>query len=329
MQGRDHFEGRERAGGKCMTSNIYVVGSLAYDRIMDFPGRFADHIMPDKIHVLNVSFTVNGMVERPGGTAGNIAYALMLLGAQPTIVATIGHDYHRYFKWMDLHRVPHASVRIVEEESTASAYITTDQADNQITGFNPGAMKHQSHYDVSVADAKESMGIIAAGNVPDMAHYSDRFRALGVPFIFDPAQSLPAWDKEELARCLVGAQVLVSNDYELAMICEKTGLDKPALLQHVEAIVTTQGEHGSVVVTAKGETTVGVAKLERPLVDPTGAGDAYRGGLIKGMLEGKPLAEAARMGSVCASFCVEVQGTQSYSFTPEQFQARYRASYGG
>ncbi|MSQ26027.1 MAG: carbohydrate kinase family protein [Dehalococcoidia bacterium] len=312
-----------------MPSSIFVVGSLAYDRIMDFPGRFADHIMPDKIHVLNVSFTVNSMVERPGGTAGNIAYALTLLGEQPTIVATIGHDYHRYFKWMDVHRVSHTSVRIVEEEFTASAYITTDQADNQITGFNPGAMKHQCHYDVVAADPKRSLGIIAAGNVADMAHYSDRFRALGVPFIFDPAQSLPAWDKAELARCLAGARVLVSNDYELAMICEKTGLDKAALLKRVGAIVTTRGEHGSVVATEKGESVVGVAKLERPPVDPTGAGDAYRGGVIKGMLEGKPLEEAARMGSVCASFCVEVQGTQAYSFSAEQFQARHRASYGG
>jgi adenosine kinase len=283
--------------------------------------------MPDKIHILNVSFTVNSVIERPGGTAGNIAYALRLLGERPTIMATVGHDHHRYFKWLEIHDISKEGVRIIEEEFTASAYITTDQADNQITAFNPGAMKHASEYDLSDVGADGGLAIIAAGNLDDMVAYRDLYRAKGIDFVFDPAQSLPMWETAALARCLDGARVLISNDYELEMIMKSTGLDKGQLLERTGAIITTKGEAGSVVVTREGETTVPPYKLSAPPVDPTGAGDAYRGGLVRGMVAGKDLVECARFGSICASFAVEVQGTQSYTFTNEEFTARYRATY--
>ena len=310
-----------------MPKQIFVSGSLAYDRIMDFPGRFADHIMPDKIHILNVSFTVNSVIERPGGTAGNIAYALTLLGERPTIMATVGHDHHRYFKWLDIHGISNDGIRIIEEEFTASAYITTDQADNQITAFNPGAMKHASEYDLGDVGADDGLAVIAAGNLDDMVAYRDLYLARGIDFVFDPAQSLPMWDGAALARCLQGARVLISNDYELEMIMKSTGLDKAQLLERTQALITTKGEEGSVIATRDGEVTVHSVRLSAPPVDPTGAGDAYRGGLVRGMVAGKDLVECARFGSVCASFAVEVQGTQSYTFTEEEFATRYRDTY--
>ena len=311
-----------------MRKQIFVAGSIAYDRIMDFPGRFADHIMPDKIHMLNVSFTVNSMVERPGGTAGNIAYALVLMGERPTITATIGHDYERYFRWMDEHGVTHDSIRVIEEEFTACAYITTDQDDNQITGFSPGAMKYTSDYDLGHATGSDTMGIIAAGNVDDMIAYRDSFASRGIDYIFDPSQSLPIWDTGKLARCIEGSRVLISNDYELEMIMSRTGLGKQDILGRVGALITTKGEEGSVVMTGEGEAAVPAFALEKPPVDPTGAGDAYRGGLIKGLVSGRGLVEGARLGTVCASFAVEVKGTQTYGFTEGEFQERYRRTFG-
>ena len=306
--------------------NIFVCGSLAYDRIMDFPGKFSDHIMPDKTHMLNVSFTVTSMVERPGGTAGNIAYAIALLGEKPTILATIGNDCQRYFEWLARHGISTEGILIVEDEFTASADITTDQADNQITAFNPGAMKRPSRYDLSKADPTDSICIIAAGNLEDMVSYRDTCLARGIPFIFDPAQSLPIWDGKALARCIEGARVLISNDYELALIQKQTGLNKGQLLERARAVITTRGEHGSVVSTRDGEVTVPALQAAR-LVDPTGAGDAYRGGLIKGLIEGKDLVTCARMGTVCASYAVEVQGTQTYTFTMDQFNVRCRDAF--
>ena len=302
--------------------NIYVSGSLAYDRIMTFPGRFSDHIMPDKIHMLNVSFTVSGLVERLGGTAGNIAYALAMLGEKPTILSTLGHDGVRYREWLARNGISDKAIVTIAEEFTAGAYITTDQDDNQITGFNPGAMKQPSRFDLAGADPDESIAVIAPGNLDDMKAYRDVYAARGVPFIFDPGQSLPIWDGRDLAKTLVGSRVLISNDYEFALIQQRTGLDKAALLQRVKAIITTKAERGSVIITPEGELTVPAYPIRGSLVDPTGAGDAYRGGLVKGLVSGKGLVVSARMGTVCASFCVQMQGTQSYHFTPAEFEER-------
>ena len=305
-------------------TNIYVSGSLAYDRIMSFPGRFADHILPDKIHMLNVSFTISGIVERTGGTAGNIAYALSLLGEKPTILATLGQDGQRYLDWLKSNGIPSHGIKTIPDEFTASAYITTDQNDNQITGFNPGAMKHASAYDLGDTVARSSIAVIAPGNLDDMVTYSSEFLRRGVDFIFDPGQSLPLWEGKRLAAALTGAKVLISNDYEFEMIQRKTGLDTAGLLRQVRAIITTKAEHGSVITTSKGETAVPAYALGPKAVDPTGAGDAYRSGLVKGLIDGKDLVHSARMGTVCASFAVEVQGTQEYRFTQAEFGARLR-----
>ena len=301
---------------------IFVSGSLAYDRIMDFPGRFADHIMPDKLHMINISFAVNGIVERPGGTAGNIAYALKLLDEDPTIVASIGRDYQPYFKWLDDKGLDRSAVHIVEEEATACAHIITDMADNQITAFNPGAMGHPSPLPLENTHSGNSIAIIGPGNLDDMIKYPQLFRQLDIRYIFDPGQSLPLWESKSLANAIRGSHILISNDYELALIKEITGLTDDALLRLTDTIITTKGDHGSVIVTDHGETHIPSIPRPDTLVDPTGAGDAYRGGLIKGLVTGQSLVQACQLGTTCASFAIEVQGTQEYTFTPEEFHQR-------
>jgi len=301
--------------------NIIVSGSLAYDRIMDFPGYFSEHILPEKIHVLNISFTVNSMTEKFGGTAGNIAYAIAMLGERPLILATIGRDYDRYFQWLTKNDIACEGIRIIEEEFTAGAFITTDQADNQITGFNPGAMKYPSLFDFDKINPTESLVIIAPGNLDDMMKYSQACKERNIAYIFDPGQSLPMWNKQDLTQCIDGSKVVISNDYELELIMNKTGLDRTALLERTNTIVTTLGERGSYVYTPDYEIDIPAVKPEK-VVDPTGAGDAYRAGLVKGLIHGKDIALCAVMGSVCASFAVESYGTQEYRFTPQEFGER-------
>ena len=307
--------------------DILVSGSLAYDRIMDFPGRFSDHIMPDKLHMINVSFTVNGMAENYGGTAGNIAYSLSLLGEKPRILAAIGHDYHRYFEWLGRCGLSVEDIRVVAEEATSSAFITTDLADNQITGFNPGAMKHPSLFDLDAVDPDGSIGIAAPGNLQDMADYTAGCRERGIFCIFDPGQSLPAWEGRALADTLVQANMLVSNDYELELIKDKTGLSVEAMLAQVSTIITTKGEEGCDVVTKEGTTRV-PAIATANVVDPTGAGDAFRGGLIKGLVQGVPVERACMMGTVCSHYVIQKYGTQEYKFTPEEYARTLEAHFG-
>ena len=306
---------------------ILVSGSMAYDRIMDFPGRFADHIVPEKIHNINLSFTVNGLAEKFGGTAGNIAYALALLGERPHILAAMGHDYHRYFQWLEQCGLATGDIRIVPEELTASAYITTDLAGNQITGFNPGAMKHPSLADFSGLDPADCISLIGAGNLEDMADYARSYQQMGVFPIFDPGQSLPAWQGEDLASAIQCCRMLVSNDYELALIKDKTGLSTPQLLEMVGTIVTTKAEQGTEVVSRDG--VLQIPAIPTPdLVDPTGAGDAFRGGLIKGLVLKYPVERAAQMGTVCGHYAIQNYGTQEYSFTMEQFTAKLEEHFG-
>jgi len=301
--------------------SIIVSGSLAYDRIMNFPGHFADHILPEKIHVLNVSFTVDSMTENSGGTAGNIAYALSLLNEKPIILATIGRDYHAYFEWLAENGIAHDNIRIIEEELTASAYITTDRADNQITGFNPGAMKYTSSFNFDSIEPKESIVIIAPGNLTDMMDYSSTCKARGIDYIFDPGQSLPMWDSRDLIRCIEGSRIMISNDYELELVIARTGLDKKKLLQRTGTIITTLGEQGSRICTPDYEIDIPAIRPEE-VVDPTGAGDAYRAGLIKGLTQCRDMEQSARMGSLCASFAIEHHGTQEYSFSLREFEER-------
>jgi adenosine kinase len=307
--------------------NIYISGSMAYDRIMDFPGRFSDHILPDKIHILNVCFNVNGMVEKFGGTAGNIAYSLNLLREKPFIIATIGKDYQNYFDWLGKNNIPVDGIKIIPEDFTAGAYITTDKADNQITGFNPGAMKYPSGYTFENSAPENSIVLIAPGNLQDMIEYAGICRLKGIRYICDPGQSLSKWDGKSLRDWLDGSMVLISNDYELELVMKMTGMNKRELLGLTRTIITTFGEKGSLISNTESDITIPAADVHN-VIDPTGAGDAYRAGLLKGITAGRDLLTAARIGTVAAAYAIEHYGTQEHHFSYEDFLERYKKNFG-
>jgi len=306
---------------------IFVSGSLAYDRIMDFPGRFVDHILPEKIHILNVCFMVNGLRERFGGTAGNIAYNLALLGEKPVILATAGKDFGPYREWLTKLGLPLDGIKEILEEFTAGAYITTDLADNQITGFNPGAMKHRSEYRFDRVDPAAALAIVAPASMEDMLTYTRAFKARGVPYIFDPGQSIPAWGSAPLREMTEGALALIVNDYELEMYQQKTGMVLEDILGLTPTLISTQGDRGSCWRTLDCREDF-PAVPPRRVSDPTGAGDAYRAGLLKGLAIRLSWPEAIRLGAVLASFCVEEQGTQEHRVEVQQFRKRYQQNFG-
>jgi adenosine kinase len=306
---------------------ILVSGSLAYDRIMDFPGRFQDHILPEKIHILNVCFMVNGLTERFGGTAGNIAYNLALLGEKPVILATCGRDFDPYRQWLINLGLPLNGIKEISQEFTVGAYITTDQSDNQITGFNPGAMKYPSEYRFDGVNPEAALAIVAPGNLEDMLVYTRKYKNLRVRYIFDPGQSIPALGGPELQEMATGALALIVNDYELEMFQKKTGVAEAGLLKLTGTLITTRGEAGSIILTSAGEAHIPATPAKR-VVDPTGAGDAYRAGLLKGLASGLDWPAAARLGAVLASFAVEQQGTQEHRPELPEFWERYTQNFG-
>jgi adenosine kinase len=287
---------------------------------MDFPELFSDHLLPDKLDEINVSFMVNGVTENFGGTAGNIAYALKLMGGEPEISATIGFDNHRYIQWLQKNDISFDKIHIIEDEWTAGAYITTDRKDNQITGFNPGAMKHSSQLDFDSLD-KDSLLIVSPGNLEDMIGYPRMARTKGFRYIFDPGQAMPMLQRQELLDCIDGCMLLMVNDYEMNLILKKTGLAKEEILERAGSTVITLGHEGSRLYSGTSFVKIPVFPGTKT-TDPTGAGDAYRGGLLSGMVEGRSLEDSCVLGSVCASFAIEHYGTQVYSFSREEFNAR-------
>ncbi|MBF0457088.1 MAG: carbohydrate kinase family protein [Nitrospirae bacterium] len=311
--------------------NIIVSGSIAYDRIMDFPGNFSDHLLPDKLHMLNVCFMINELKENFGGTAGNIAYALSLLGERPEIVSAAGHDFEPYGNWLRENGISTEFIKIIPGELTAGAYITTDLSENQITAFNPGAMKHSSSYDFNALDPQKTIAIVAPGNLDDMYNFIKIYKQRGIRYIFDPGQSLPAWNQHQLTEMIKGAMIFISNDYELGLTMEKTRATAGDISSMAEIVITTKAEKGSTVISRQDgrlDTVDIPAVIPSTISDPTGAGDAYRAGLIKGlMMPDMGIIHAAKMGAVSASFCVEVHGTQNYSFTRQAYNKRFEAEF--
>lgn len=306
---------------------IYVSGSLAFDRIMTFPGNFQDHILMDKLHMINVSFMVDGMDERRGGCAGNIAYTLALLGEKPVIVAAAGRDFESYALTLKSLDLPLEGIRRAEDVFTALCYITTDLNSNQITGFYPGAMTLPAEYGFPDIDARQDIAIVSPGNVEDMRSLPRMYREKGVPYIFDPGQQLPVLTSEELLEAIEGSLACITNDYELNMICKATGKSEDEIAAKANWLVTTLGAEGA-LVRGQGE-AVRIAPVPIDKVqDPTGAGDAHRAGLIKGLVNGLSMPEAARLGSVSASFALEKMGTQEHAITPAIFRQRYEAVFG-
>lgn len=298
-----------------MAKTILVSGSLAYDRIMNFPDHFKNHIMPDKLHVLNVSFVVETVQERFGGTAGNIAYNLRLLGERPIIISALGEDGGRYREHLEREGIETSHIAIVSERKTAFAHIITDLDDNQISAFHAGALADLS---VSRAIPKETeLAIVAPETKEAMTQRIAVYKEQALPYMFDPAQQTPRFNGEELRACITGAAIVIGNDYEMSLIVQKTGWSVADCVKHAQVVVVTYGEKGS-EIHKKHEVIAVPAIAPKKFIDPTGAGDAYRAGFVAGFLEWRPLRECGRIGSWVASRAIEYYGAQEHRFTREE-----------
>lgn len=306
-------------------SKVLVSGSLAYDRIMDYPGLFAEHVLPDKGNRINLSFLVETLSVEFGGTAGNIAYSLALLGEHPEIIASAGSDFASYKSHMLLHGINSHTLRIVGGEMTSSAFIFTDKEDNQIAAFYPGA--GGSAYDTPVNTEGRALAIVSPGCVQDMVALPRQYHRQNFRYLYDPGQQVLALSADELREGIAGAFVVFANDYEMGLIAQKTGWTEDAILERVPTLVITHGPNGSRVRMRAGDAQVPAVALDA-VIDTTGAGDAYRAGFIKGMLVGLTYEQCARLGSTVASYCVEQHGTQRHTFTVDELRKRYKNTYG-
>ena len=302
-----------------------VCGSMAFDTIMVFGDRFAHHILPDKIHMLNVSFLVPQLRREYGGCAGNIAYNLRLLGDAGLPMATVGRDFAPYKEWLLRAGVPTEHLRVIDSELTAQAFITTDLDDNQITAFHPGAMQH-SHAN-RVSEARDIvLGVVAPDGRSGMIEHAAQFAAAGIPFVFDPGQGLPMFGAAELQRFISQARWVTVNEYEWQLVQQKSGWGVSELLQRVEALVVTHGAAGSTIHTREGQIAIPAAPA-REVVDPTGCGDAYRAGLVHGLLHGLDWQATGHIASLMGAIKVESRGTQNHRFTRSEFAQRLAAAF--
>jgi len=299
---------------------------MAYDTIMVFHDRFKNHILPEKIHILNVAFLVPDMRREFGGCAGNIAYSLAMLGGEPQIMATVGADAAPYFERLAALKLSATHVRKVDETFTAQAFITTDLDDNQITAFHPGAMNF-SHRN-SVGDAKDAkLGIVAPDGRDGMLQHAREFKEAGIPFIFDPGQGLPMFDGEELLAFIEQATFVTVNDYEAQLLQERTGQTLEALAKRVRALIVTRGAEGSSIYADGQHIAIPCVKPEA-VVDPTGCGDAYRAGLLFGIARGMDWQTTGRLASLIGAIKIAHRGGQNHRFTPDEIGQRYREAYG-
>ncbi|HET8819636.1 MAG TPA: carbohydrate kinase family protein [Xanthomonadaceae bacterium] len=303
-----------------------ICGSLAYDTIMVFQDQFKNHILPDKVHILNVSFLVPRMRREFGGCAGNIAYNLKLLGGEPVPMATVGQDFGPYREWFQEQEIRLDQVKVIDELFTPQAFITTDLDNNQITAFHPGAMMRS--YENHVRDVPGiTFGIVSPDGREAMLQNAAEFHALGIPFIFDPGQAMPLFNGEELRNFIELADYVTVNDYESNLLQERTGWDEQQIAGKVEAYIATQGPRGS-VIHHDGERIDIPPAHERRITDPTGCGDAYRAGLIHGLMGGKDLATCGRMASLMGALKVEHPGTQNQRFDYPEFALQFKQQFG-
>lgn len=303
-----------------------ICGSLAYDNIMLFDGHFKDHILPDKVHILNVAFLVPELRREFGGCAGNIAYNLKLLGGEGYAMGTVGHDFDPYAEWMDKHRVCRDYIRWLPKEFTAQAYITTDKADNQITAFHPGAMNH-AHVNKVPTDAGITIGIVAPDGRQGMIDHARQFADAGIPFIFDPGQGLPMFNGEELGEFIQLATWVTVNDYESQMLADRTGLSPADIARRVSALIVTRGAEGSIIYHDGKRTDINCVPAVE-LRDPTGCGDAYRAGLLYGLMNALDWQTTGNIASLMGSLKIASNGTQNHSFTRDEFRARFEEAFG-
>ncbi len=302
-----------------------ICGSFAYDTIMVFHDKFKNHILPDKVHILNVSFLVPDMRREFGGCAGNIAYNLKLLGEDPLPMGTVGTDFAPYAEWMDAQNISRKYLREVPTY-TAQAFITTDADDNQITAFHPGAMS-LSHEN-SVLDAEGvKLGIVSPDGRDGMIEHAEQFVEAGIPFIFDPGQGLPMFNGDELLDFAEKATWITLNDYEAQLFEDRTGKSPHELAEMVDALIITRGGEGSYIYTLEHRYEIPCARVEA-INDPTGCGDAYRAGLLYGLLNGLDWQTTGRIASLMGAIKIETHGTQNHSFSMDEFKQRYEENFG-
>lgn len=303
-----------------------ICGSMAYDTIMVFHDKFKNHILPDKVHILNVCFLVPAMRREYGGCAGNIAYNMKLLGEEPLIMATVGHDFEPYSQWLNLTGVSSQYIKVMDNQYTGQAYITTDEDDNQITAFHPGAM-NCSHLN-SVSHASEiSIGIVSPDGREGMMQHAQEFSDLGIPFIFDPGQGMPMFTGEELLTFMKQAKWAIFNDYEFELLQNSTGLDLEALVELVDTLIVTRGDKGSDIYSQGQSLKIPPAK-PKAILDPTGCGDAYRAGLLYGLMNDYNWEETGRIASLMGAIKIEHHGTQNHTFSMAEFKTRYHDNFG-
>ncbi len=302
-----------------------ICGSYAYDTIMVFPDHFKNHILPDKIHMLNVSFLVPDMRREYGGCAGNIAYNLNLLGGDATPMATIGTDFAPYAQWMDKCGISRKHLKEIPDSYTGQAFITTDQDDNQITAFHPGAM-NESHQN-RVTDADDvSIGIVSPDGRDGMIEHARQFKEADIPFIFDPGQGMPMFGEQDLKTFIEQATWLTVNDYEMQMLIDKTGLTAGEIVAQVDALIVTLGGEGSEIITR--DKTINIPAVEAKVIqDPTGCGDAFRSGLLYGLMNNIDWEITGRIASLLGSIKIEHHGTQNHHFTVDEFKARFKSEF--
>lgn len=308
---------------------LIVTGSIAFDYLMSFPGKFTEHLLPEHMQRVSLSFLVDTMDKRRGGCAPNIAYTLALLGERPYLMATAGQDFGDYGAWLAAAGVDTSLVRVVADKFTASFFCSTDEANNQIASFYTGAMANAGELSFrTVADlATDGLVIISPNDPGAMVQYAEECSTMGVKYIWDPGQQCARMDGTQLRDGIVGAHIVICNDYEFELIRQKTGMQEADVLAEAGALVVTRGEHGSTVMAAGTRIDVPAVTPER-IVDPTGVGDAFRGGLMKGLAAGRPLEISAQMGSVAATWALEHLGGQSHAYTWPEFQQRYARRFG-
>ena len=303
-----------------------ICGSLAYDTIMVFPDQFKNHILPDKVHILNVSFLVPRMRREFGGCAGNIAYNLKLLGGDPVPMATVGGDFGPYRAWFEKNGITLERIKVIEELFTPQAFITTDHDNNQITAFHPGAMMRS--YENHVRDVPGvSFGIVSPDGYEGMLQNAREFAEAGIPFIFDPGQAMPLFNGEELRAFIEQADYVTVNDYESNLLQERTGWDEKTIASKVKAYIATRGPHGC-AIHADGQTHNVPPAHERRVTDPTGCGDAFRAGLIFGIEKGYDWMTIGRIGNLMGALKVEHPGTQNQRFDYDEFSTQFRQQFG-
>lgn len=303
-----------------------ICGSYAFDNIMVFHDRFKNHILPDKVHMLNVSFLVPDMRREFGGCAGNIAYNLKLLGGEPLPMATVGNDFEPYAQWLEQCGIRSDHIKVIPDAFTGQAFITTDLDDNQITAFHPGAMGFS--HENKVGDARDvKLGIVSPDGRDGMIQHAQQFAELDIPFIFDPGQGMPMFDGEDLMRFVEQATWVTVNDYEMQLLQDRTGKSPHEIAEHVEALIVTMGGKGSHVYTKAHRIEIPAAKTEQ-LADPTGCGDAYRAGLLYGLMHDMDWETTGRIASLMGAIKIQHHGTQNHRFDRQAFDDRFNEAFG-